>query len=150
MRKVVQELITFHYGFGLTLFFCFFQGVYAQVKTDVVLAGFAYSGTASTIKARFPYSQQYEETLKTAGSPVYQKLIEALKASPPTHLSLSAQIDELKGRDRALAVALVVSRETVTKEQIGGLHKLTVLIHGQTMFFDFKSMNVVRSYEIAP
>lgn len=125
------------------------HGVSAQTKPDVALAGFAYSGAASTVQSRFPYSQQYEETLKTAGTPIYQKLHSSLKESPPAHLALTTQIEELKGRDRALAVALVISRETVTKEQLGAVHKLTVLIHGQTMFFDFKSMNVVRAYPIS-
>ena len=46
-------------------------------------------------------------------------------------------------------MALVIGSETVSKEQFGQLHKLMVLIRGQTMFFDFKSMNVVRAYPIS-
>src|SRR3989344_2020981 len=46
-------------------------------------------------------------------------------------------------------VALVVGSETVVIEQFGQLHKLLVLIRAQAMFFDFKSMNVVRAYPLS-
>lgn len=125
------------------------QSVQAQQPVEVALAGFAYSGAENTIKARFPYSQQYEEALKVAGNPLYQHLSRALQGSPPDHIKIVGQIDELKGHDQALAVALVIGSETVSKEQFGQLHKLMVLVRGQTMFFDFKSMNVVRAYPIS-
>ena len=56
---------------------------------------------------------------------------------------------EVARRDQALAVALVIGAETVSVEQFGRMHKLMVLVRAQTMFFDFKSMNVVRSYPIS-
>ena len=121
----------------------------AQRPIEVALAGFAYAGSERTIAARFPYSQQYAEGLQAAGTPVFHKLSAALKASPPTRLQIVDQIEELKGSDRALAVALVIGSETVVSEQFGQLHKLLVLIRGQAMFFDFKSMNVVRSYPLS-
>lgn len=121
----------------------------AQQPTEVALAGFAYAGSESTIAARFPYSQQYAESLQAAGTPVYQKLSSALQGSPPASLQIVDQIEKLKGRDRALAVALVIGSETVVSEQFGEMHKLLVLIRGQAMFFDFKSMNVVRSYPLS-
>lgn len=134
----------------LILFLASHQVVLAQQPVEVALAGFAYTGAENTIKARFPYSKQYENSLKVAGRPIYQHLLSALQQMPPAHINiLPNQIDELKGRDQALAVALVIGSETVSHEQFGGIHKLMVLIRGQTMFFDFKSMNVVRAYPIS-
>ncbi|MBL0091206.1 MAG: hypothetical protein IPP50_02245 [Piscinibacter sp.] len=48
-----------------------------------------------------------------------------------------------------MAVALVVGAETVSVEQLAGLHKLFVLIRAQALFFDFKSMSVIRAYPIS-
>jgi len=126
------------------------QTARAQQPVEVALAGFAYSGSASTIASRFPYSQRYEEARKAAGTPIGPGLFRTLAAATPAHLKIVSQIDELKGRDQALAAALVIGSETVSREQFGDrLHKLMVLIRGQTMFFDFKSMNVVRAYPIS-
>ncbi|NCT82316.1 MAG: hypothetical protein GXC94_04180 [Comamonadaceae bacterium] len=121
----------------------------AQQPVEVALAGFAYAGSEQAIAARFPYSQQYVKALETAGAPIFQRLSQSLQAAPPEHLRIVDQIQDLKGRDQALAVALVIGSETVVVEQFGGLHKLLVLIRGQTMFFDFKSMNVVRAYPLS-
>ncbi|WP_244216429.1 hypothetical protein [Herbaspirillum rubrisubalbicans] len=121
----------------------------AQQPPDVAFAGFAFAGGESTMKARFPYSQRYEATQQSAGKTVYQLLMQQLQATPPTHLRITTQLDELKGRDQALAVALVVGNETVSDETFGNVHKLMVVIRAQVMFFDFKSMNVVRSYPVS-
>lgn len=132
----------------LILFLASHQVVLAQQPVEVALAGFAYAGAESTIKERFPYSKQYENSLKTGE--MYNHLLKSLKQNAPAHIKiLDEQIQELKGRDQALAVALVIGSETISHEQFGGIHKLMVLIRGQTMFFDFKSMSVVRSYPIS-
>ena len=130
------------------LFFASHHTVWAQ-PVEVALAGFAYSGAEGTIKQRFPYSKLYEQTLQRANAPIYQHLHRGLQQTPPKNLKIVQQMDELKGRDQALAVALVIGSETVSHEQFGNIHKLLVLIRGQTMFFDFKSMNVVRSYPVS-
>lgn len=117
---------------------------------QVAFAGFAYSGDAQTIAARFPYSLRYEESLKRAGDSSYAKVKQAVTRTPPQHLQLlTEQIEELKGRDQALVVSLVVNSETVSVEQFGATRKLFVLIRGQALFFDFKSMAVVRAYPLS-
>ena len=121
------------------------QSAFAQQAPEVAFAGFAYSGSASTMAARFPHSQRYEEEMQTAGTSMGQNLRRLLDATPPSHLKIVSQIEALKGRDQALAVALVIGSETVSVEQFGNAHKLMVLIRGQAMFFDFKSMNVLRA-----
>lgn len=121
----------------------------AQQAPEVAFAGFAYSGSGSSKATRFPHSTQYEKELQAAGTSMGQSIYQMLDATPPSHLRIIPQIESLKGRDQALAVALVIGAETVSVEQFGNAHKLMVLIRGQAMFFDFKSMNVVRSYPIS-
>jgi hypothetical protein len=138
---------------GLLAFFALcvlFRPVLAQQPVEVALAGFAYAGSESTITARFPYSQRYAAATTSDGVPaIYQQLSGALSAQPPQNLRIVQKLAELKGRDQALAVALVIGSETVVTEQFGTLYKLLVLIRGQTMFFDFKSMNVLRAYPVS-
>lgn len=118
-------------------------------QTEVALAGLAFSGDAASMSQRFPYSVAYEKALKAGGKPAYAMLREAIAQNPPQQLKLVTQIDELKGRDQAIAVALVIGSETISVEQLAGLHKLFVLIRAQALFFDFKSMSVVRAYPIS-
>jgi hypothetical protein len=98
---------------------------------------------------RFPYSVAYEKALKAGGKPAFAMLREAIAQNPPQQLKLVAQIDDLKGRDQAIAVALVIGSETISVEQLAGLHKLFVLIRAQALFFDFKTMSIVRAYPIS-
>ena len=121
----------------------------AQQPVEVALAGFAFAGDAASLKARFPYSLGYQAALKAAGKFPGRMLFEASQQTPPHKLKLVARIDELKGRDQAIAVALVVGSETISVEKIAGLNKLFVLIRAQALFFDFKSMSVVRAYPIS-
>lgn len=120
-----------------------------QTEIPVALAGFAYAGAESTISLRFPHTARYEQMMTRANTSVFKKIDSGIKAMPPTNFTIVDQIDELKGRDQALAVALVVGSETVVVEQLGSMYKLLALIRGQAMFFDFKSMNVVRTYPIS-
>lgn len=125
------------------------QVAIAQQPPEVAFAGFAYAGSASTMETRFPQSRRYEQARQASGTSVGQGLYRQLEAAAPGHLRIVPQIEALQGRDQALAVALVIGAETVSVEQFGQLHKLTVLIRGQSMFFDFKSMNVVRAYPVS-
>lgn len=135
-------------GFGLLVFLAAVHSK-ADNRPEVVLAGFAYSGAASTIPERFPYSLRFEAAQEAAGAPVYKQLLAGLSESPPKNFRITSQIDSLKGRDQAIAAALVISNETVTVEQFGALYKLSAIIRGQVMLFDFKSMNVVRAYPVS-
>ena len=118
-------------------------------QTEVALAGLAFSGDAASLAQRFPYSVAYEKALKAGGKPAFAMLRDAIAQNPPQQLKLVTQIDELKGRDQAIAVALVIGSETISVEQLAGLHKLFVLIRAQALFFDFKTMSIVRSYPIS-
>jgi hypothetical protein len=114
-------------------------------STEVVFAGFAYSGDKASINVRFPYSQRFAASLGSTGvNGLLRKSIPSLK---PQAYNLSAQrIDELTGRDQAIAVALVMNNETVSTEQLGSIYKLFVQLRGQALFFDFKSMTILRAY----
>lgn len=113
------------------------------------MAGFAYSGAETTTATRFKYSKRYENEQAAAGNTITQQLMASLATAPAANLRIVPQIAELKGRIQAVAVALVIGSETVSVEAIGPHQKLTVLIRGQTMFFDMKSMSVVRAYPIS-
>jgi hypothetical protein len=117
--------------------------------TEVASAGMAYSGDAASISQRFPYSTAYEKDLRAAGKFAYVQIQDALAKNNQSEFKFVTQLDDLKGRDRAIAVALVVGSETVSVERLGGFHKLFVLIRAQALFFDFKSMSVIRSYPIS-
>lgn len=121
----------------------------AQEPIEIAVAGMGYAGAANTLEHRFKYSLKYEEARRSKGAPVGAALIKALQNAAPANLKIVPQIDSLNKRDQALVAALVISSETVSAEQFGNLHKLLVLIRGQAMFFDFKSMNVVRSYPLS-
>ena len=145
----MRELIRAVAALGLFVASVFPAFSYAQ-GPPVALAGVAYSGDAQTISARFPYSSRYEQLLKQNGDSPYSRVKAAIAQTSPQALEvLYGQIGELKGRDQALVVSLVVNSETVSVEQFGQLRKLFVLIRGQTLFFDFKSMAVVRAYPIS-
>jgi hypothetical protein len=116
--------------------------------TEVTLAGLAYSGENATIGDRFPLTKEYDASMPMGGA--YQKLRAAIASNPPQHLQLSAGlIEELKGRDQAVVTSLVLDSETVSVEEFGVTRKLLVLIRGQAIFFDFKSMTVLRSYPVS-
>ena len=121
----------------------------AQDLPEVALAGFAYAGSADTIATRYPNCLRYEEAQKAKGVPVFRRLWDAVSATPPKNLRITGQIESLRGKVQALAATLVIGNETVTVERFGALRKLSVILRGQTMLFDFKSMNVVRAYPVS-
>lgn len=113
-------------------------------STEVAFAGFAYSGDNQSIAARFPYSKRFEESIKPIGiNGLLQKTVSSVQ--PPGY-SLIPRIAELKGRDQAVSVALVMTNETVSTEQLGPVYKLLVQLRGQALFFDFKSKTILRAY----
>ncbi|MBF5006568.1 hypothetical protein ISG32_20145 [Diaphorobacter sp. NR2-3-3-1] len=119
-------------------------------QTPVTLAGLAYSGDAASLDQRFPFSRAYERELEQTGERAYGRITANLAVVPSQHLKIEqGMLDELKGRDQAIVTSLVVNSETVSVENFGKLRKLFVLIRGQALFFDFKSMTVVRSYPVS-
>ena len=113
-------------------------------SSEVTFAGIAYSGDSSTINARFPYSKKYEQTLGSNG--INTILQNTLLTVQPKNIKIIPRIDELLGRDQAIAVALVMTNEVVSTELIGKTYKLFVQLRGEAVFFDFKSKTVLRIY----
>ncbi|MGC7402385.1 hypothetical protein ACPWR0_00930 [Pandoraea pneumonica] len=69
---------------------------------------------------------------------------------PAQNFKLTTEpIEQLKGRDQAIVVSLVLNSETVSVERFGAVRKLFVMLRGQALFFDFKSMTVLRSYPVS-
>jgi hypothetical protein len=115
--------------------------------TEVAFAGFSYSGEKQSIPVRFPYTTEYEKTL--GGRKIDGLLQPVLASVQPKNFTLIPRIDNLIGRDQAVAVSLVVTSETVSTEQIGAIYKLLVQVRAQTVFFDFKSMMVLAAYPMS-
>lgn len=127
-----------------------FPGAAHAENRQVSLAGLAYAGDAATLDQRFLYSRKYEAVLQQENSSTYFQVRDAIRRTTPKNIDVSTeQIGALAGRDQALVTTLVIDSETVSVERFGILRKLFVLIRGQALFFDFKTMTVVRSYPLS-
>lgn len=136
--------------FYFVLGFVFVSQSSTAQNRDVTFAGVAFSGDATSISQRFKYSHQYEKQLKVSGGSGYKRALAAITANTPRNFNISTSpIGDIKGNDQALVSSLVVSSETVSVEHFGDVRKLFILLRAQALFFDFKSMNVVRSYPIS-
>lgn len=128
---------------------CSLIGQAAHAK-EVTLAGMAFSGDHHSIAQRFPYTLRYEQALKSSGTTAHSRVGDAVRKKPPQNFTLTADpIEQLKGRDQAIVASLVITSEIVSIEDVGGASKLFVLVRGQALFFDFKSMAVVRAYPLS-
>lgn len=119
--------------------------------TEVYFAGMAYSGDATSIVDRFPYTSQYLRGLEANKVRVGSLIYKNLEANPPRNFELAplAAQAQLKGRDRAVSVALLLNNEAVSLERFGHFAKFFVQLRGQALFFDFKSQTVLRAYPIS-
>jgi hypothetical protein len=115
----------------------------------VSLAGFSYAGDFKSIDARFPYTKRFTEALAAQKSSPDRLIGEVLAGTKIDNFTLKqGELAQLKGSDQAIAVSLVMTNETVSFEKIGRAYKLFVNLRAQAMFFDFKSMTVLRSYPV--
>ena len=123
----------------------FFQASTASAS-DVAFAGFAYAGDMQTSAARFPYSKQLESGMSGGLTGELQK---SMSTAKPENFALVSRIDDLAGREQAVAVAMVMTNETISTEKFGSAYKVLVQLRAQAMFFDFKSKTVLRAYPIS-
>ncbi|KWR90892.1 hypothetical protein RM96_07130 [Cupriavidus sp. IDO] len=122
----------------------------AAHATEVTFAGLAYSGDEASVTSRFPYSRQFQARLGSGTWSAYAQLQRALAALPPADFTVNTKpMAQLQGQDQVVVLSLVINNETVSVERIGGLQKLLTQIRGQALFFDFKSMTVLRSYPLS-
>jgi hypothetical protein len=113
----------------------------------VTLAGFAYSGDGASIAARFPNTKKLEVAQAAKGNPFNKQIALAFAKKQPNDFEVGlSELAELKGRDQAVVVALVITGETVSYERFGSVLKLLTQVRAQAMFFDFKTMSVLRTY----
>src|ERR1700731_1485450 len=131
---------------AMAVWLTLFGSIQAKAQ-DVAFAGLAYSGDSKSIPNRFPYSQRFDASLSGRGiDGIFQKDMASIR---PENFNLVSNLDELKGRDQAVVVAFVLTNETVSTEQIGRVYKLLTQVRGQVLFFDFKSMMVLRAYPVS-
>ena len=57
-------------------------------------------------------------------------------------------MEDLKGSDQVLVVALVINSETVSAEEFDSLRKLFVSVRGQALFLDFWSRRTAQPIPI--
>jgi hypothetical protein len=116
-------------------------------SASVTLAGLAYSGDSKSIAARFPYTKRLEASQAAAGKPFNKLIAEAVAKSKPANFDMNlTALQELKGQDQVVVVAMVITGETVSAERFGNVAKLLTQVRAQAMFFDFKSQTVLRAY----
>lgn len=110
---------------------------------DVTYAGLAYAGSRSGQEVRFPYSLRLDALLKA-------ELLNDVKELHPSAYKLTLDhINSLAATDQAIAVALVITNETSSVENLGPVQKLFTYVRAQALFFDLKSMTVVRAYPLS-
>lgn len=130
---------------------CLLLGCGSSQAAEVYFAGMAYSGDATSIADRFPYTSQYLKGLEANKVRVGSLIYKEMGANLPQNFDLAplAAQAQLKGRDRAVSVALLLNNEAVSLEHFGQFAKFFVQLRGQALFFDFKSQTVLRAYPIS-
>lgn len=127
---------------------------FTVMASEVHYAGFAYSGDFQSIQSRFPFTTQIIPPRSTADSSgpsaVERELLARARVIKPTNFELvTDSLASLEGRDQAILVALVATGETVSTERIDDYTKLYINLRAQALFFDFKTMTVLRAYPIS-
>lgn len=119
--------------------------------TDVHFAGLAFSGDGQSIPTRFPYTKRYLNGLERDKVRVASVVYKAMAANKPANFDLAplAAQANLRGEQQTIVVALVLNNETVSLERFGSVAKFFVQLRGQALFFDFKSMSVLRAYPLS-
>jgi len=113
----------------------------------VSLAGFSYAGDHQSLDSRFPHTRRVTEAMAAEKSSADRLIADTLAATRIDHFTLQqGELAQLKGSDQSIAVSLVITNETTLVEKIGGVYKLFLQLRAQVMFFDFKTMTVLRSY----
>jgi hypothetical protein len=121
---------------------------------DVGFAGFAYAGDFDSIRSRFPFTSQIipprAADSGAEASAAEKLLLDRVRAIKPKNFNLEVgSLATLEGREQAIMVALVATGETVSTERIGDFTKLFINLRAQALFFDFKTMTVLRAYPIS-
>ncbi|MEY4562736.1 MAG: hypothetical protein RLZZ618_2013, partial [Pseudomonadota bacterium] len=110
---------------------------------------FSYAGDYQSIKSRFPYTQRLSESLAAQSSSPDKLINQMVSGMKFENFTLQqGELATLKGRDQAIAVSMVMTSETVSYEQIGRAYKLFINLRAQVLFFDFKTMSVLRAYPV--
>lgn len=118
--------------------------------SDIYFAGFAFVGEAQSIASSFPLTQQL------VGDGHTPSVIDTALASRIANIrnaGFTLVTDRLGtlGPDApsALAMSFALDRESVSVEEIGGLHKVVVDLSAEVLIFDFKEKAVIGSYPIS-
>jgi hypothetical protein len=120
---------------------------------DVGYAGFAYAGDFQSIRSRFKFTAQlvppHGAGDHSGPSVAEMQLVESARVLKPARFNLVVDSLGTMDRDQVIQVALVATQETVSTERIGDLTKLFINLRAQALFFDYKSLTILRTYPIS-
>lgn len=122
--------------------------------SEVIVAGFAFSGDFRTVPVRFPHTWRLYQQIQSRHNAnlSFSRLInERLKGIQPESIVLHSgdKLVNLKKSDRALMTVLVLTGETVATERYGSYYKTFVNLRGDALIFDYKNRTVIRSYPVS-
>lgn len=115
---------------------------------EVHFGGFAFAGEAQDIDRSYPYTSAIANS-SGAQSPLDKALYEKLGNFSNPAFDLEFGFGTIEPGSSAIALGLMLDRETVSIEKIGGQHKLLVVLSAQALFFDFKEKALLASYPLS-
>jgi hypothetical protein len=117
---------------------------------DVYFAGIAMLGDGATLERNYPYATAFNRRAGAQPGALDSEL--GARARTLVNPGFTLKFDELGTLDpgaSSIALALAIDRETVSVEEIGGLHKILVEVGGQALFFDFRENAVIATYPLS-
>jgi len=142
------------FAFFAFLFMSFFSS-FARASTDALpvvhFIGAAYAGQPDTIPRRFTYITQIDgfgSKTQPVGA-ITRSVSNMLNAAQPLHYTLStALINDLRNKDQAIDLALLINKETVLQTSYnvdgGMIYKVVAQVRGQALYFDLVQSAIVR------
>ncbi|MEY1661656.1 hypothetical protein [Isoalcanivorax beigongshangi] len=118
-------------------------------KKTVYFAGLALSGTAAESAASFPHTLALmQERSEEGGANLQQELWDAISSAPLAHLHLETNLAEHSDIEGAVALAMLVDWENVSREKLGDTTKMVADLHAQALLFDYSSKRVLAAYPV--
>jgi hypothetical protein len=135
----------------LLVLICALSGISfaAEDKIPVYYAGFAFLGDSADIEKNYPYSFQLSQ--EKEGD---QFVIENLYSKRVKSIDLNGaelvinELGDLK-QGAGFSLAFAIDDETVSVEEVAGVHKLVIDLSYQLLVFDFQEMKIVACYPLA-
>lgn len=126
------------------LFFLNIQLSAAENKRELIYAGYAFAGDATTTIKRFPYLLKSIEELNL-NEELNKRVLEVKNKNLEI---ITNDYFSTKINDNRLNLILVMTGETVLLENYGGYWKIFLNLRGEALIFNYKDKSVVKTYPI--